>query len=269
MMVRDGGPGRGPAVLLLHGWTATADVNFFAAYGPLAQDRRVVALDHRGHGRGIRAGTFSLEDCADDAAGLLDELGVARAVVVGYSMGGPVAMLLARRHPQKVSGLVVQATALEWSGEWSERLRWRGLALLELSLRMGSGESFVTRLLEDAVRRNPAVAPIRSWLAGEFRRGDPGSIADAGRAMSTYDARGWVRSLDLPAAAVVTTGDDLVPPAKQRALAEALSARVFELVAGHDAPVVAGEAFARATCEAVAWVEHAVEGRLGAHSAAR
>src|ERR1039458_8056338 len=98
-------PGRapqppGPAGLLLHGWTASADLNFCPVYARLAERYRVIALDLRGHGRGMRSTEpFSLEDCADDAAALLDEVGAGPVVVVGYSMGGPVALLLARRHP--------------------------------------------------------------------------------------------------------------------------------------------------------------------------
>src|SRR4051812_23104320 len=53
--VRDsGGPPGAPAVLLLHGWAVTADLNFFTVYPSLAEQYRVISLDHRGHGRGIR-----------------------------------------------------------------------------------------------------------------------------------------------------------------------------------------------------------------------
>ena len=91
---------RRPPVLLLHGWTVSADLNFFAVYDELATRHRVIALDHRGHGRGLRPQTpFSLEDCADDAAALLAELGLGPVIVVGFSMGGAIAMLLHHRHP--------------------------------------------------------------------------------------------------------------------------------------------------------------------------
>jgi 3-oxoadipate enol-lactonase len=71
VFVRDSGrKPAGPAVLLLHGWTASADLNFFSIYASLAGSYRVIALDQRGHGRGLRSvEPFSLEDCADDAAG--------------------------------------------------------------------------------------------------------------------------------------------------------------------------------------------------------
>jgi pimeloyl-ACP methyl ester carboxylesterase len=100
MFVRRAGHGEGVPIVLLHGWMASADLNWFPVLEELSADRVVLALDHRGHGRGIRAAArFTLEDCADDAAALLTTLGIERAVVVGYSMGGPIATLLWRRHP--------------------------------------------------------------------------------------------------------------------------------------------------------------------------
>ena len=66
------GPHGAPTVVLLHGWTATAALNWRPSFGPLSDHFRVLALDHRGHGRGLRAADpFRLEDCADDVAALL------------------------------------------------------------------------------------------------------------------------------------------------------------------------------------------------------
>jgi len=90
---------------------ATADLNWFLLYEALAVQHTVIAPNLRGHGRGIRTNrTFSLEDCADDCAALLREMGIDRAVVVGCSMGGPVALRIWERHPDLVAGLVLEAT---------------------------------------------------------------------------------------------------------------------------------------------------------------
>src|ERR1700694_3780182 len=88
MFLRDTG-GDGPVVMLLHGWIATADLNWIGAYDDLAAaGYRVLAIDHRGHGRGMRPLVpFRLADCAGDAAGVLRTLELAPATVVGYSMG--------------------------------------------------------------------------------------------------------------------------------------------------------------------------------------
>jgi pimeloyl-ACP methyl ester carboxylesterase len=245
--VRDtGGPAGRPTVLLLHGWGATADVNFFSVYGPLARSCRVLAVDHRGHGRGLRgAAPFSLEECADDAAALLDTLELGPVLVVGYSMGGPIALLLAHRHPGHVAGLVLVATALEWRQDRRDRALWRGLPLVEAGLRLRAGEGLVQRLLHEAIDKAPELDPYRSWFEGELRRGNVRDFVDAGRALSRFDARPHVAGIGVPAAVVVTTGDRLVPPRKQRALAGALHAAVFEIDGDHDAPMADGPELAR------------------------
>ena len=252
LFVRDTGGSERPVVMLLHGWGASADVNFFGAYPALTDAYRVIALDHRGHGRGLRASTdFTLEDCADDAAALLGELGTGRAIVVGYSMGGPVALLLAARHPERVAGLVLEATALEFHDAPRERALWLGLNLVEALLRHGAGDGVVQRVLREAISRQPKLDPYRAWIAGDFRRGNIHDIVQAGRALSRYDARSFADSINVPAVVVLTTQDQLVPPRKQRALAATLGATVFELIGDHDVPIVEAEAFGRITRAAV------------------
>ena len=115
-----------------------------------------VSPDLRGHGRGMRSTEpFSLEDCADDAAALLGELGAGHAIVVGYSMGGPVGLLLARRHPGQVAALVMQATALDWRRAPHERMVWRLLSVLELGLRLGTGAGCSNGSCARPSRRRP------------------------------------------------------------------------------------------------------------------
>src|SRR3954462_14800962 len=138
--VTDGPHGAAVPVLLLHGWTASADTNWFPLFDPLEGQRRVVAPDHRGHRRGIRPEVpFSLEDCADDAAALLRELGIARVVVCGYSMGGPISLLFWQRHRSMVAGLVLGATALEWRATLRERVVWGVPSALGSGVGVGAG----------------------------------------------------------------------------------------------------------------------------------
>lgn len=259
VFVRDTGPAPGPAaappVLLLHGWTASADLNWFGVYGDLAARHRVIALDHRGHGRGLRSeAPFALEECADDAAALLDVLGSGPAVVVGYSMGGAVTMLLWARHPELVAGMVFSGTALEWQASLRERVVWRGMSLFEVALRNGTGDGFVQRVLRETIERSPDLAPYEPWVTGEFHRGSPPDLAGAGRALAAYDGRPLAGTVTVPCAVVLTTRDQLVPPARQRQLADALRAPVFEVDADHLAPFNRGGDFSAAVCAAVAHV---------------
>ena len=254
MFVRqvDGPPGAIP-ILLLHGWTSSADLNWWRVYGRLGTLGPVIAVDHRGHGRGLRSDEpFTLEAAADDAAGVLRELGLGPAIVCGYSMGGPIAMLLWRRHPKLVAGLVLEATALEWRASPAERFIWRTMSLVERVMRSARSKSVVDRLLREVLEECPALIEHRGWLQGEFRRGDPTAIANAGRAIGNYDGRPFAGSVDVPAAVVVTTQDRLVWPSKQRALAGAIpGAQQFDLAADHDACLVSIEDFADVTVQAV------------------
>ena len=91
--VREAGVDRGaPPLLLLHGWFASAGLNWLRAFAPLAQQYRVLAPDFRGHAHGEPSATgFRIEDCADDMAALLEALSPQTpAIVIGYSLGGMV-----------------------------------------------------------------------------------------------------------------------------------------------------------------------------------
>ncbi|MGP3974840.1 alpha/beta fold hydrolase [Streptomyces sp. 8N114] len=99
-----GGPG--PVLLALHGHFGRGRI-----YAPLARALagryRVIAPDQRSHGRSDHARTFSPEAYADDAVALLDVLGIRSAAVLGHSMGGAVAFVLAARAPERVDALLV------------------------------------------------------------------------------------------------------------------------------------------------------------------
>jgi pimeloyl-ACP methyl ester carboxylesterase len=223
-----------PTVLLLHGWTASADLQFFPAYQPLAESCSVIAIDHRGHGRGIRSDKhFELEDVADDAAALIQLLGADPVIAVGYSMGGPVAMLVARRHPHLVRGLVVQATALEWCASWHDRARWKVVRIVSPLLRSVIYQRWLRRSIRRLLGNQHPLMVYMPWLTGEMRRNDPVAMVQAGQALSRFDARPWAADLGKPAASMITTRDRLVRPRKQRALAKALRADIRELHGDH------------------------------------
>src|ERR1044072_3634687 len=99
--------GQGNPVVLLHGSFMTITNNWPDAIPMLAKSRQVIAVEMQGHGRTADIDRdFSYENLADDIAVLLDYLKIRQADVVGYSMGGGVAMQLAIRHPEKVRKVV-------------------------------------------------------------------------------------------------------------------------------------------------------------------
>ncbi len=227
-----------PTVLLLHGWTTTAALNWCRCFLPLARAYRVVAPDHRGHGRGIRSlRPFTLEDCADDAASLLRVLRTGPAVIVGYSMGGPVAQLVWRRHPEMVHGLVMCATAAHFGGSplppRATRAIGVGLSLAVAAIPVEVRAEGLRRL--GLARDTSELAP---WAVAETGIGDPAALVQAGAALAAFDSRAWIGRVDVPTAVVVTTHDTVVAPIRQHGLARSVAgAASFTVDADHRACV--------------------------------
>lgn len=119
--------GRGEPVVLLHGAFMTITSNWDGWIGELAKTRKVIAIEMQGHGRtGDTRPEFSSDHLADDVAALLGHLGIPRADVIGYSMGGGVAMRVAVRHPDRVRKVVVISSPFRRDGvipEGQEALR--------------------------------------------------------------------------------------------------------------------------------------------------
>jgi 3-oxoadipate enol-lactonase len=219
-----------PAVMLLHGWMADADLNWCGAYDDLAAaGYRVLAIDHRGHGRGLRELTdFRLADCAGDAAAAIRHLGVAPALVVGYSMGGAIAQLMVRDHPEVVRGLVLSGTAQHWQDTRTRRA-FKALGALGLALSVAPRATWSAGFRRAGMGDSPETA----WALSEMMRHSARDIVEAGRELGRFDSRPWLRPLAIPTAVVLTTRDELVAPGKQRQLAAALQAPLFEAPISH------------------------------------
>lgn len=245
MFVRESGdPEAAVTVLLIHGWFASAGLNWAPVFEPLGEHFRVIAADLRGHGRGIRSRRrFSLEDCADDLAGLIDELGRGPVIVVGYSMGGLVAQLMWHRRPDVVAGLVLCSTTRRFVP--GRRERYIFSTLLGYSASTVRASRVVTRWYRAAgavpsmVRGSgphPRAASMKRWAAAEMRRHDVRHILEAGHATCHFDSREWISGVDVPTAAVVTTSDRAVNADAQVALAkEVEGATVYSYDEDHTA----------------------------------
>ena len=115
--------GSGDPVVLLHGSFMTITNNWTGWIGELSKTRKVIAVEMQGHGRTADIQRdFSYENFADDAAALLDYLKIPRADLLGYSMGGAVAMQCAIRHPEKVRKVVSISAVFRHDGWCKEAL---------------------------------------------------------------------------------------------------------------------------------------------------
>ncbi len=250
MFVRQAeGAGGGPSVVLLHGWALSAELNWFSGvFDAAARHGPVIAPDIRGHGRGLRSEMpFTLEAAADDVTGLIETLDAGPAVLVGYSMGGSLALLCAGRRPELVSGLVLVSTGLQWRADLWERALWAGMAVVEYGLRFGAPRGLTERYLRSAVEQSPDLQPYQGWVKAEVRRGDASDIGHAGKALANFDARELSRGIDVPTAVVVTLNDRLIRSSRQRRLAEAISgADTIEVVGAHNAWLIHPREFSSA-----------------------
>ena len=115
--------GSGDPVVLLHGAFMTITNNWAGWIGELSKTRKVIAVELQGHGRTADIDRdMSSANLADDVAALLDHLKVPRADVIGYSMGGGVAMQCAIRHPEKVRKVVSVSAVFRHDGWVKEAL---------------------------------------------------------------------------------------------------------------------------------------------------
>jgi pimeloyl-ACP methyl ester carboxylesterase len=251
VFLRDSG-GDGPPVMLLHGWLATADLNWCTCYESLIEaGYRVLALDHRGHGRGLRSmAPFRLEDCATDAAGALRTLDAAPATIVGYSMGGAIAQLVARDHADVASGIVLSGTAQHWQEAENKRI-WRTMGALGLVLSVAPRLSYKAGFKRAGLTDPSSTA----WVLGELMRHSARDVAEAGRELGRFDSRPWLSPLSVPSAVVVTSRDSAVSPRKQRELADALQAKVFDAPIDHMEVSTRGDLYNGPLLEAIRSVE--------------
>jgi 3-oxoadipate enol-lactonase len=137
----------------------------------LADRYRVLRYDTRGHGRSATTpGPYSIEMLSDDAAGLLDALGIGAAHIVGLSMGGMIAQQLGARYPEKVLSLALCDTASEMPPRslWQERLeiaRTQGTAgLVDATIKRWFTEPFIERAPGD-------IAKVRAFILGTGAEG--------------------------------------------------------------------------------------------------
>jgi pimeloyl-ACP methyl ester carboxylesterase len=237
--------GQGPPIVLVHGVTLGV-----ATWAPQLRQladagHRVIAVGQRGHGRSVAGeGGYSLERLADDLAEVLEALDVRDAVLVGHSMGGMVAQLLAVRRPddlrRHVAALVLVGTAagpmvrgaqaamvpfmLGGAGRSLARAERRGRGLLPIE----AAGPFATRVCFGADPSPADLELARSMLAAM----SPSAVSGLLPGLLAYDVSGQLGAVDLPTWVVVGSRDVLTPPRMARALAGAIDGAQLVVLEG-------------------------------------
>lgn len=252
IIVRDfGGQPGAPVIALLHGWTATADLNWFKCYETLGEHFRVIAFDHRGHGTGVRTKQpFRLEDCADDVADVTAALGVDTFIPVGYSMGGPIAQLVWKRHRERVTGLVLCATAPYFAARRNERRMLLGLTGLATMARLAP-ESAKVWLTEQLYLQRKTMQ-WEPWAIQQAATHDWRMVLEAGSATGNFSSTDWLAEIDVPVSNVLTMRDQVVPLRRQVKLFELIpDTEAFRVDGMHDAAVANADRFVPSVIRAI------------------
>ncbi|MFF8657267.1 alpha/beta fold hydrolase [Streptomyces huasconensis] len=225
--------GEGPGLLLAHGAGGGIEANYGPIMEGLAARHTVVGIDYPGSGSTpVAQGRIELDALVDQLIAAADDEGLDTFAVSGYSLGGPVAIRLAARHPERVSALVLSATfahadtrtelaASIWQQLYEAGRHTVLAAFLNL---MALGEPALNAL-------TPAqVHTAAEQLAADLPAGTPGQVDLVRR----IDVRDDLARITAPTLAVVTTADPLISPALQRELAAAVpTAEIAEIPTGH------------------------------------
>ena len=248
--------GEGPALLLLHGFTGSG-----ATWAPHLDGWRgftTVAVDLLGHGESdcpTDPRRYTMARCIEDLSALLDELGIGRTAVLGYAMGGRVALRLVLHAPERLSALVLESASpgIEDSAEREERVRSDGA--LANSIGRDGIEAFADRWQALPLFATQARVPetVRDELRRQRLSNDPVGLANSLRGMGSGAQEPVLDRLsDVSIPTLLLAGaEDAKYCALARRMAAALPCSRLEIVsgAGHTVHLEQPEVFASAVGE--------------------
>lgn len=194
--------GQGAPVLLIHGVGADGS-SWDAIAAALSREFRVLRLDLRGHGRsGHIEGACSLDDFVRDVTDVLHATAVARAHIVGFSLGGMIAQALALQHPARVDRLVLLSAVAGRTAEERQRVQLRLATLREKGVAAIMGASQDRWFTPDFVARNPDLVARRMQ---QLQENHAPSYAAAYTVFSTSDLGEQLHAIHAPT--LIATGE--------------------------------------------------------------
>jgi 3-oxoadipate enol-lactonase len=238
--------GSGPVILLLHAFPLSGTM-WRHQLTRLGGRYRLIVPDLRGFGAtDAPPGPVSMDQYADDAAALLAHLGVARAAVVGLSMGGYIAFALWRRHAERVAALVLADTKAGADGDEARAARETNARLAE-----EAGVGAVADKLIPGLIAPDAPQALRDELRAIITANSADGVAGALRGMALRpDSTPDLARINVPTLAIVGERDGLTPPAEAQRIVDGVAAGLGELAVipgvGHLSALEAPEAFSAA-----------------------
>ena len=185
--------GGGPPMVFVHGWTC--DLSHFAPQVAHYSSRfRCVSVDLRGHGESDKPEqTYTIEAFADDVAWMCAELGVARAVFAGHSMGGAIALAVAAAHPELCQALVMLDPAILFPAELQPLI-----AQLVAGFRSPDGPGVLRQFGADQFFTKTSDPSLKARLLDAMGRTPMHVVASAFEAVGTFGGEAALRAVSAP-----------------------------------------------------------------------
>lgn len=205
--------GTGQPLLLLHGFTGSA-TSWLPQIQDLARTHRVLAVDLIGHGDSEAPpdpDRYSMKRCVEDLCRLLDTLDVERVDVLGYSMGGRVALqFAAAAAPERVRRLVLESASPGLESAEERAARIASDEALATSIERDGLEAFVDRWERQPLFASQAALPrdVWEWQRAQRLRNNPVGLANSLRGMGTGRQTSlWRRLTELRMPTLIITGE--------------------------------------------------------------
>jgi pimeloyl-ACP methyl ester carboxylesterase len=250
------GEGAGPPLVLVTGMAGSCSGWHALQVPEFAQHHRTLIYDHRGVGQSEDpGGPFTTADLADDLAGLLDALGVARAHVLGVFLGGMVAQELALRHPLRVAKLVLVGCYARPDAKRRLLLeKWREMARAGTTPEVFVRERLLWTLQDETLEQGDLVEAMSRSFPGTAPPGSPDLFVRQCEACLAHDTADRLRGVHAPTLVLCGRHDQLTPPKLHRELADEIpGARLVTFQVGaHLVMAEAAERFNRTVLQFLA-----------------
>lgn len=236
--VTDSGPKDKPAIFLLHSVLTNGLLCWYPLIPQLNDEFRVITMDQRWHGRGIRNEPFDLEDCADDVVALADVLGIDAFTAAGFSMGGGIAQLAWRRHPGRVNAMILCSTGPFFGSHDPKR---------QTSMsNIGKVMKIIhpPHIQPNAAKLDDRSVPDFVWALRQFLSTPVSRLGTLGDGMGRFNSESWLAEIDVPTAVLISLRDKVIPLWRQRLLADNIPGiATYEVDGGHACCVLEADQF--------------------------
>ena len=231
--------GHGTPLVLIAGYTC--DHTFWdAMIDELAQMFQILIFDNRGAGQTKDMGaSFTLETMVDDTMTLIQQLGIQRPHILGQSMGGVIAQLMAKKYADKINKLIILNSA--------SQINRRTIKALESLLNLRKESISFDLLIETAMpwffSSNYLAKPENITLFKEMLKNNPylQSLQDQERqfmALLQFDSQSWLQEIKTPTLAIAATEDIVcLPEESQQLTKNIVNSQFIAIPSGHSSPL--------------------------------